>query len=49
MIQGIQDRTHTAIASMESGTGTVEQGVATTHQPANPSSASSESPNRLIE
>ena len=32
MIQGIQDRTRTAIASMESGTGTVEQGVATTNQ-----------------
>jgi methyl-accepting chemotaxis protein len=32
MIQGIQDRTKTAIASMESGTGTVEQGVVTTTQ-----------------
>ncbi len=32
MIQGIQDRTRTAIASMESGTGTVEQGVQTTTQ-----------------
>jgi len=32
MIQGIQDRTRTAIASMESGTGTVEQGVITTTQ-----------------
>jgi methyl-accepting chemotaxis protein len=32
MIQGIQDRTRTAIASMESGTGTVEQGVVTTTQ-----------------
>ncbi len=32
MIQGIQDRTRTAIASMESGTGTVEQGVGTTLQ-----------------
>jgi methyl-accepting chemotaxis protein len=32
MIQGIQDRTRTAIASMESGTGTVEQGVITTNQ-----------------
>jgi methyl-accepting chemotaxis protein len=32
MIQGIQDRTRTAIASMESGTETVEQGVATTTQ-----------------
>jgi methyl-accepting chemotaxis protein len=32
MIQGIQDRTKTAIASMESGTGTVEQGVITTTQ-----------------
>jgi methyl-accepting chemotaxis protein len=32
MIQGIQDRTLTAIASMESGTGTVQQGVVTTNQ-----------------
>jgi methyl-accepting chemotaxis protein len=32
MIQGIQDRTRTAIASMESGTGTVQQGVLTTNQ-----------------
>jgi methyl-accepting chemotaxis protein len=32
MIQGIQDRTRTAIASMESGTGTVQQGVITTTQ-----------------
>jgi methyl-accepting chemotaxis protein len=32
MIQGIQDRTRTAIASMESGTGTVQQGVVTTTQ-----------------
>ena len=32
MIQGIQDRTRTAIASMESGTGTVQQGVVTTNQ-----------------
>ena len=32
MIQGIQDRTRTAIASMESGTETVRQGVATTTQ-----------------
>jgi methyl-accepting chemotaxis protein len=32
MIQGIQDRTKTAIASMESGTGTVELGVITTTQ-----------------
>jgi methyl-accepting chemotaxis protein len=32
MIQGIQDRTRTAIASMESGTGTVQEGVATTTQ-----------------
>ncbi len=32
MIQGIQDRTRTAIASMQSGTGTVEQGVITTNQ-----------------
>jgi methyl-accepting chemotaxis protein len=32
MIQGIQDRTLTAIASMESGTGTVQQGVITTTQ-----------------
>jgi len=32
MIQGIQDRTRTAIASMESGTETVEQGVVTTTQ-----------------
>jgi methyl-accepting chemotaxis protein len=32
MIQGIQDRTRTAIASMASGTVTVQQGVATTHQ-----------------
>jgi methyl-accepting chemotaxis protein len=31
MIQGIQDRTHIAIASMASGTITVEQGVTTTH------------------
>jgi methyl-accepting chemotaxis protein len=32
MIQGIQDRTETAIASMASGTVTVEQGVVTTNQ-----------------
>ena len=32
MIQGIQDRTRTAIASMESGTETVQKGVATTTQ-----------------
>src|SRR6266702_5548580 len=32
MIQGIQDRTRIAIASMESGTGTVQQGVVTTNQ-----------------
>jgi methyl-accepting chemotaxis protein len=32
MIQGIQNRTHTAIASMTSGTLTVEQGVVTTNQ-----------------
>jgi methyl-accepting chemotaxis protein len=32
MIKGVQDRTLTAIASMESGTGTVEQGVITTNQ-----------------
>jgi len=32
MIQGIQDRTRTAIASMESGTETVQQGVITTTQ-----------------
>jgi methyl-accepting chemotaxis protein len=32
MIKGIQDRTLTAIASMESGTGTVQQGVITTNQ-----------------
>ena len=32
MIQGIQDRTRIAIASMQSGTGTVEQGVITTNQ-----------------
>ena len=32
MIQEIQDRTRVAIASMESGTGTVQQGVATTNQ-----------------
>jgi methyl-accepting chemotaxis protein len=32
MIQGIQDRTRIAIASMESGTGTVEHGVVTTTQ-----------------
>jgi len=32
MIQGIQDRTRTAVASMKSGTGTVEQGVITTGQ-----------------
>lgn len=32
MIQGIQDRTLSAIASMESGTGTVQQGVLTTTQ-----------------
>jgi methyl-accepting chemotaxis protein len=32
MIQGIQDRTRTAIASMESGTETVQQGVLTTTQ-----------------
>lgn len=32
MIQGIQDRTRTAIASMVSGTTTVQQGVVTTNQ-----------------
>jgi methyl-accepting chemotaxis protein len=32
MIQEIQDRTRVAIASMESGTGTVQQGVLTTNQ-----------------
>ncbi len=32
MIQEIQDRTRVAIASMESGTGTVHQGVQTTNQ-----------------
>jgi methyl-accepting chemotaxis protein len=32
MIKGIQDRTHTAIASMESGTDTVQQGVITTNR-----------------
>ena len=32
MIQGIQDRTRTAIASMASGTGTVKEGVITTNQ-----------------
>jgi methyl-accepting chemotaxis protein len=32
MIQGIQDRTRTAIASMASGTGTVQEGVVTTTQ-----------------
>jgi methyl-accepting chemotaxis protein len=32
MIQGIQDRTRIAIASMESGTTTVQLGVNTTHQ-----------------
>ncbi|MDP9052138.1 MAG: methyl-accepting chemotaxis protein [Acidobacteriota bacterium] len=32
MIQGIQQRTHTAVASMASGTITVEQGVATTNR-----------------
>ena len=32
MIQGIQDRTRTAVASMESGTTTVQLGVGTTHQ-----------------
>jgi methyl-accepting chemotaxis protein len=32
MIQGIQDRTRTAIASMASGTVTVQQGVVTTNQ-----------------
>jgi len=32
MIQGIQDRTRTSIASMASGTATVEQGVLTTRQ-----------------
>lgn len=32
MIQEIQDRTRVAISSMESGTGTVEQGVVTTNQ-----------------
>jgi methyl-accepting chemotaxis protein len=31
MIQGIQERTRTAIASMASGTETVQQGVVTTH------------------
>jgi methyl-accepting chemotaxis protein len=32
MIQEIQDRTRTAIASMASGTGTVQEGVVTTTQ-----------------
>src|ERR1017187_598941 len=32
MIQGIQDRTNTAIASMASGTVTVQQGVVTTNR-----------------
>ena len=32
MIQGIQDRTRTAIASMASGTGTVQEGVVTTNK-----------------
>jgi methyl-accepting chemotaxis protein len=32
MIQGVQDRTRTAIASMASGNVTVEQGVVTTNQ-----------------
>ena len=32
MIQGIQDRTRTAVASMASGTGTVQEGVETTNQ-----------------
>jgi methyl-accepting chemotaxis protein len=32
MIQGVQDRTRSAIASMQSGTSTVEQGVVTTNQ-----------------
>jgi methyl-accepting chemotaxis protein len=32
MIQEIQDRTRVAIASMESGTGTVQEGVQTTNQ-----------------
>jgi methyl-accepting chemotaxis protein len=32
MIQEIQDRTRVAISSMESGTGTVQQGVVTTNQ-----------------
>ncbi len=32
MIQGIQDRTRTAIASMAAGTGTVQEGVVTTNQ-----------------
>ena len=32
MIQGIQDRTRTAIASMSAGTGTVQEGVVTTNQ-----------------
>ena len=32
MIQGIQDRTRTAIASMQAAQGTVEQGVVTTNQ-----------------
>ena len=32
MIQGIQNRTRTAVASMSSGTETVERGVLTTHQ-----------------
>lgn len=32
MIQGIQDRTRTAIASMAAGTSTVQQGVVTTNQ-----------------
>jgi methyl-accepting chemotaxis protein len=32
MIQGIQQRTYTAVASMASGTVTVQQGVATTNQ-----------------
>ena len=32
MIKGIQDRTRTAVASMASGTGTVQKGVETTNQ-----------------
>ena len=32
MIQGIQDRTRTAVASMASGTATVQEGVVTTNQ-----------------